>query len=307
MVDGKEKKDEEFKENLLKLLSTDNDVRRKIAEVAKHWQMQPGNSGDIPGGMVEPQEEALDAKLPRQTAECDKLRTENVRLSNEIATLRNKIVTLENQYKQQVDDLKKECHERQQQLEGRLASSVNEARKMGDLVQEMRDLVQNLKEKCERLLKERDALQKRVAELDEAVQPFQAAFAQYRALTPKTKELLHSIFPHENIWDFIFCGVREDNMTSLWDFCANTIKNGGDNLKELAALFDFFLQWNHRQYETPKYKRLALVPGEKYSEDTAQRDRTSEPQGKIVSVLFQGLAYVANNKVFRKSIVHVAR
>ena len=298
MFDTKEKKYEEFKDNLLKLLDTDNDVRRKIADVAEHWQVQPGNSVDIPGGTAEPQDD-LEAKLSQQTAECDKLRTENARLSNEIATLRNRILMLENQYKQQDDDLKKECHERQQ-LEKQLKLRMDEAQKM-------RAEAQKLEEKCESLQKERDALNERVMELDAAVQPFQAAFAQYRALTPKTKELLHSIFPHDNIWDFIFCGVREDNMTSLWDFCANTIKNGGDNLKELAALFDFFLQWNHRQYETPKYKRLAIVPGEKYCEDTAQRDRTSEPQGKIVSVLFQGLAYVANNKVFRKSIVHVAR
>jgi len=296
--DSKVKKSEEVKEILLKLLVTDEDVRRKIAEVTEHWQLQPDNGGDIPVNKVESQE-AQDAKLSQQTDECNKLRKENDQLSNEIAELRKSFATLKNLSKQQEGDLKSERHERQR-LEEQLKARINEARKLQEKAQEFKD-------KCGELVTELEALKKKKAELDKAVQPFQAAFDQYSSLTSKTKELLHSIFPHDNIWDFIFCGVREDNMTSLWDFCANTIKNGGDNLQELAALFDFFLQWNHRQYETPKYKRLALVPGEKFSEDTAQRDRTSEPQGRIVSVLFQGLAYVANNKVFRKSIVHVAR
>ena len=148
-------------------------------------------------------------------------------------------------------------------------------------------------------------LQKEKTALDAVVLPFQKAFALYCALTPHVKSLLQNIFPHENLFDFIFCGVREDNLSSLWDFCANTIKNGGENLPELMSLFDFFLEWNHHQYQTPKFKRLALSPGEKYNEDTAQRDRTSVPSGKIETVIFQGFAYTANDKLVRKSIVHV--
>lgn len=159
--------------------------------------------------------------------------------------------------------------------------------------------------KAVKLQKQFDGIAKQYNELAVAVKPFQAAFDKYRSLTPKVKNLLQGIFPNEDLYGFIFCGIREDNLTSLWDFCANTIKNGGDNLKELMELFDFFFEWNHRQYGSPKYKRLTLKVSDKFNEDTAQRDRTSVPIGKIETVIFQGFAYASNDKLVRKSIVHV--
>ncbi len=271
-----------LKDFLLKMLDTDETVRRKVVEVAGSQQLSSvGREGACSGSGVA--KDDMEARLRAKAGECDALRKE--------------LAETKNDFKRKAGDL-----EREQQLRLQLEEQSRAHLKELGLLQEK---IQKLEDKCREMQVGRDALQERTAELERMIQPFQAAFEQYKALSPKTRELLRGIFPREDIWDFVFCGTREDNLASLWNFCADAIKNGGDDFKELSELFDFFLQWNHRQYGKPKYKRLDLAEGEEFNENTAQRDRESVPQGKINSVLFQGYAFAANNKVVCKSIVHV--
>ena len=265
---------EKLKNELLDLLNDDSDIRRAIIGIIESCKSCANGeaSADIaPGKMHE-------------------LENKNNRLQDENTRLLHKQKLLEEEL-QDVKNVK-------QKIEEKLNETAKHEQELKRQVQEKEKSLDELQKICSSLKREK-------ADIDKVILPFQNAYKVFCSLSPKVKEQLNGIFPNDNLWDFIFCGTREDNLTSLWDFCANTLKNGGDNLTELEQLFDFFLSCNHRQYATPKFKRLSLNCGEEFDENSAQRDRTSRPIGQITTVLFQGIAYAANDKVVRKSIVHV--
>ena len=153
---------------------------------------------------------------------------------------------------------------------------------------------------------EYDILKKAHDEEQKIRQPYSEAFKLFQELPPEMRENMRGILRGENVNQFIFVGMQEENIGRLWDFCANEAKKKSEHTEKLSKIFWFLFEKCQQQlHDTPIYEKAAIAVGDKFDEDFSTRDGDSAPLGKISKIWLYGYNRCIGNKVVKKSIVHV--
>ena len=163
-----------------------------------------------------------------------------------------------------------------------------------------------LKAEHDKLQAEYDLLKKANDEEQKIRQPYSEAFRLFQELPPEMRENMRGILRGENVNQFIFVGMQEENIGRLWDFCANEAKRKSEHTEKLSKIFWFLFEKCQQQlHDSPTYEKATIAVGDKFDEDLSTRDGDSAPLGKISKIWLYGYNRCIGNKVVKKSIVHV--
>ena len=180
--------------------------------------------------------------------------------------------------------------------------------KVKELKKELQTASDALKEKSDTIklqIKKLAETEKRLNTLQTIIEPFQKIYAEYEKLPELIKHNMSGIFPGNTMWDFIFCGMREEILPALWDQWLNVQQRNPKACGSLEKIFMFFFERINRLHEEPDYELLVPEIGSDFDSEVASRDHSSNARGTIEQVLLPGFSYASNGRIIRKPRVHV--
>ena len=205
----------------------------------------------------------------------------------EVAALQKELATQQKEFVK----LKSEKN----RLERLLAASEQEKKELEDF----RRLYEQLEAKVK-------PLEMKLNSLEGSVSKFQSIYDLYLSLPATLRKNLKGYFNESDMWSFVVSGAQPDNIRDFWDYCKNDFVRG--RLKEsrdkLLGIFMFFFNLiNETLGETWILQQVSCGA----SFDTACLSSTPESpvSGKVQEVVWPGMLYATNKKVFRKSLVVV--
>ena len=205
----------------------------------------------------------------------------------------------------EVAALQKELADQQRELAKLKSDKIRLERTLAASEREKSELekVRSLYEQLETKVK---PLEKKLNSLESSVSRFQSIYELYLSLPAALRKNLKGYFNESDMWSFVVCGVQPDNIRDFWDYCKNDLARG--RLREcrdkLREIFMFFFDLiNESLGETWILQRVPSGA----SFDTACLSSTLESavSGKVQEVVWPGMLYATNKKVFRKSLVVV--
>lgn len=330
-------KKEKIKEMLLSLLDTDDEIQQKIRQIigkkdhpstaqeansSINLKMEFDNSEkeELKNALVIIDE--LTKKNQEAERKCKALQQQLQQTNKELSGKRLEIETLTEQYNEgiaekettikeladEVNSLKTELNEahaetqkhkqKEKSLEISLKGCMEEKQKLSDCLTESSSIIKGQNKKIADTEKKLNALQ-------QMIEPFQAIYSEYQKIPDSIKRNLSGIFVGDSMWDFVFCGMREEILPSLWDQWLFLQQQNSKAISSLEKIFMFFFDRINRLHETPDYVLVAPRIGSEFDDDIASRDHSSNARGKVERVLLPGFSYASNKKIVRKPRVHV--
>jgi len=108
----------------------------------------------------------------------------------------------------------------------------------------------------------------------------------------------------EMLKGFLACGVQEKNISSLWDYVKDELREEkNSDIKSLKTIFNFFFEGYNRAY--PMYEVQKVKVGDVFDTEEYIKTNTSSVSGKVDEVVFSGWVNAKTQKIVKKSIVKV--
>jgi len=167
--------------------------------------------------------------------------------------------------------------------------------------------VQNkLKEKKEELVQvesKNNNLSNKVSFYRESFEEDLRTYELYTQLLDNTKTSLKGIFKDDTLKGFIACGIQDRNISSLWDYIKDEIREEKNaDIPKLKSIFNFLFERYQMAY--PIFNLQEVEEGNIFDDFKYIRHNSSkEVSGTISEVVFKGWINNKTNKVIKKSIV----
>ena len=129
-------------------------------------------------------------------------------------------------------------------------------------------------------------------------------YALYEGLSSSTKASLKGIFKDDSLKGFLACGVQENNISSLWDYVKDELREEkNSDIKSLKTIFYFFFDSYQRAFPIYRVQKVAL--GDEFDNEEHIKTNSSSVIGKVDEVVFVGWVNSKTKKIVKKSIVRV--
>ncbi len=131
------------------------------------------------------------------------------------------------------------------------------------------------------------------------------AYEIYQTLNSSTKSSLDGIFKDSSLQGFIACGIQDKNISSLWDYIQNELRdNSNSDIANLIKIFDFLFSRYIIAY--PIFSIQNVNIDDKFDTDDYIRDNSSNAvSGNISQIVLRGWVNKKTNKIIKKSVVKV--
>lgn len=339
---SKEKNREEFKQNLLDVLS-DTEIKNQLREI--FLDFHSGTPCTSPGAQTN--------SLPPSPADGVVLS----RLQSELETLKRELSAKERTITE-LEQLRQDMEKNQQALEEKLRHSegkIQEQRQAffkaeeqsnnakdqlqvkGRTITELERQLQNLGEKLqtqeERLRDREGQLQEKeqacaqlemekaayaetcrrreleIQQLTESQKHYQSiikAYQVYQDLSQDCRDVLQGVFKIPTPEGILACGVQNRAIESLWQYTKrNYDKLSDGDIQNLDFLLDYFIGLLNLTYEEKTFARQEVRVGEEFDAELHSRDIEGRAAGPVSQVLLRGYVNLRTGKPVFKSFVKI--
>lgn len=225
-------------------------------------------------------------------------------LQIELKEMKNKILRHEghiNKLSNDNSDLKNLINE----YDLKLKSKENTNTSLMNKLKQSEDKIINLQNAISISLEKENKLKKECELLKGKFTKEQEIYDIYKHLEADDLISLKGIFCGNSLEEFIYCGVQEKGIESLWEYIRIKALNGGtiDNLKEV---FIFFFHAHNKIYKSPLYLLLGNQEGIEFDDNQHIRvGSDSRVAGKITQTIMSGYRNIITNKIVKKSLVKI--
>ncbi len=132
----------------------------------------------------------------------------------------------------------------------------------------------------------------------------QELFNQYNSLSFETKESLNGIFKGNTLEEFVYCGVQEESILSLWEYTKKMALEGKD-IYVLKKIVYHFLQAYNVNYNQALYVLLDDAVGTEFDNEKHIRVSMGNVSGLITTEYLKGYKNSNTNRIIKKSVVKI--
>jgi len=171
-------------------------------------------------------------------------------------------------------------------------------------LRELEEAKNRLKNEVKEMQSEKNKLSKKVDFYRDNFEKELSTYTLYKELSSSTKASLKGIFKDDSLKGFLACGVQEKNISSLWDYVKDELREEeNSDIKSLKAIFYFFFEGYNRAYPMYEVQKVAL--GDVFDTEEHIKTNASSVSGKVDEVVFTGWVNSKTKKIVKKSIVRV--
>lgn len=205
----------------------------------------------------------------------------------------------------EVTALRKELETKQRELD-KLNLDKNRLERTLAASEREKNELEKVRSLYEQLVVKVKPLEKKLNSLEGSVSKFQSIYDLYLSLPATLRKNLKGYFNESDMWSFVVSGAQPDNVRDFWDYCKNDFVRG--RLRDCRdKLLDIFMFFFNLINETLGGTWILQQVSCGASFDTACLSSTPESpvSGKVQEVVWPGMLYATNKRVFRKSLVVV--
>ena len=214
--------------------------------------------------------------------------------------------------------IKKPKKKKEHNLEDILKEKDKEIEMLKGLVEKFKNCFTDKEVKTENLTNNMNLKDNELRELEEAKNKLSkevdfyrdnfekelTTYTLYEGLSSSTKASIKGIFKDDSLKGFLACGVQEKNISSLWDYVKDELREEkNSDIKSLKTIFNFFFEGYNRAY--PMYEVQKVKVGDVFDTEEYIKTNTSSVSGKVDEVVFSGWVNAKTQKIVKKSIVKV--
>ncbi len=203
----------------------------------------------------------------------------------------------------ELKDLIEKKKELELELESFSKKMNKEKEKLTSEINQIKEELGNAKEDVKKSLSKNTELSKTVDFYREKFEKDLKAYSIYTGLSDNTKDSLKGIFRDNSLEGFIACGIQEKNISSLWDYIKDEIREEkNSDIKNLKEMFYFLFEKYRLAF--PIFELQEISIGDNFVDDNHIRHSSSkEVNGAISEVVFRGWVNNKTNKAVKKSVV----
>lgn len=293
------------KEQLIELLK-DTEIKDQLVDILKDYfvRNESISNVEIIENSQDEEKNNLELLIKEKEEEIEKMgkilkKIKELLGVSEKSEIEDKIISKNKELK----DLIEKKKELELELESFSKKMNKEKEKLTSEINQIKEELGNAKEDVKKSLSKNTELSKTVDFYREAFEKDLKAYSIYTELSDNTKDSLKGIFRDNSLEGFIACGIQEKNISSLWDYIKDEIREEkNSDIKNLKEMFYFLFEKYRLAF--PIFELQEVFIGDNFVDDNHIRHSSSkEVNGAISEVVFRGWVNNKTNKTVKKSVV----